>query len=118
MNRKDEKLKELTAARFRAARESAGLSQGQVAQKLAMHRPTISEIEAGRRAVTSAELRKFATLFGVEIWWLSGADPEENQDAALARYEVAARALSKLKPQDFENVMALLSTLRNGRSEE
>ena len=40
--------KSTIAARIRAAREAAGLSQGQVARKLKMHRPTISEIEAGR----------------------------------------------------------------------
>ena len=43
-------MKECIASRLRSAREMAGLSQGQVAKMLGMHRPTISEIEAGRRS--------------------------------------------------------------------
>ena len=37
------------AERLRLAREQAGLSQGQVAKLLDLHRPTISEIEVTRR---------------------------------------------------------------------
>lgn len=106
------------AARFRAAREDAGLSQGQVARKMEMHRPTISEIEAGRRSLSSDELGEFAKLFGVETWWLACADPEEKQDAAMARYELAARNLSKLKDEDFDNVMKLLTSLRQGAKDD
>jgi transcriptional regulator with XRE-family HTH domain len=111
-------LKALIAARIRAAREAAGLSQGQVAIKLNMHRPTISEIEAGRRNVSTEELNRFASLYEVETWWLSGADPEEGHDAAMARYEVAARQLSRMKPEDFESLMEMLSTFRKSRSSD
>jgi hypothetical protein len=80
-----------------------------------MHRPTISD--RGRSAKDDIdELGEFAKLFGVETWWLACADPEENQDIAMARYELAARHLSKLKDEDFDNVMTLLSSLR--KSEE
>ena len=50
------------ASRLRLARERAGLSQGQVAKLVAMHRPSVSEIEAGRRSVTAEELTKFAKI--------------------------------------------------------
>lgn len=108
---KDES-RSIVAVRIRAARESAGLSQGQVALKLDMHRPTISEIEAGRRKVTSFELVEFAKLYGVETWWLSGADPEDGHDVATVKYELAARELSKLKDEDFGRLMTILSTMR------
>ena len=39
------------AERIREARTLAGLSQGQVAKMMGMHRPSISEIEAGNRRV-------------------------------------------------------------------
>ena len=42
--------------RLREARKLAGLTQGQAAMKMEMHRPTISEIEAGNRNVTVTEL--------------------------------------------------------------
>jgi transcriptional regulator with XRE-family HTH domain len=109
---KDNEVKQVIAARIKAARKAAGLSQGQVAKKLDMHRPTISEIEAGRRSVTSDELGRFATLFGVETWWLSCADPEEERQASLAKYQIAARHLSKMKDEDFDILMRLLSSLK------
>lgn len=107
-----EDLKAAIAARLRAAREAAGLSQGQAAKKLDLHRPTVSEIEAGRRSVSAEELAAFARLYGVETWWLSCADPEDRASADMARYQLAARQLSKMKPADFDRLMELLSGLR------
>jgi transcriptional regulator with XRE-family HTH domain len=96
--------------RLRLAREQAGLSQGQVASLLDMHRPTISEIEAGRRKVSSDELKRFAKLFDVDLRWLAGesgglANPDD-------RVLLAARELAKLKQDDIDKVLKLLRTLR------
>jgi transcriptional regulator with XRE-family HTH domain len=101
------------AARMRAAREAAGLSQGQVARKLKMHRPTISEIEAGRRTVTAEELPVFGKMYGVETWWLACAEPEEKLDADMAKYHLAARHLSKMKQSDFDRLMELIQMMRS-----
>jgi transcriptional regulator with XRE-family HTH domain len=60
------------AERLREARKAAGLSQGQVAKLLQMHRPTISEIEAGNRRVSAEELVKFAETYDVTVSWLLG----------------------------------------------
>ena len=109
--------KSIIATRLRVAREDAGLSQGQVAKKLNLHRPTVSEIEAGRRSVSAEELSQFAHLYGVETWWLACADPEEQHDIDMARYQLAARKLSKMKPDDFENLMNLLSSMRKNEGD-
>jgi len=101
------------AARMRAAREAAGLSQGQVARKLKMHRPTISEIEAGRRTLTAEELTIFAKLYGVETWWLACAEREAKLDADMAKYHLAARHLSKMKQPDFDRLMELIQMMRS-----
>jgi transcriptional regulator with XRE-family HTH domain len=93
-------------ARLRSARERAGLSQGQTARLLGVHRPTISEIEAGRRAVKADELTRLADLYGVTISWLTGADSETPQHVLLA-----ARKMSKLKEPDLERVLQLIETL-------
>src|SRR5712692_6304557 len=70
------------AERLREARTAAGLSQGQVAKKLGMHRPTVTEIEASRRKVSAEELRQFADLYGVSKDWLvDGADNSQSSDA-------------------------------------
>ena len=60
------------ASRLRLSREMAGLTQGQVAKSFDWHRPTVSEIEAGRRRVSAEELATLAEIYGVNIPWLVG----------------------------------------------
>lgn len=60
--------------RLRAAREAAGLTQAEVAEHLALSRPTISQIESGNRTVTALELDRLAALFGREIRDLLGKE--------------------------------------------
>lgn len=52
------------ARRLREAREAAGFSQEQVAKALHLVRPTIAQIEAGKRKVSSIELAALARLYG------------------------------------------------------
>lgn len=96
--------------RLRNAREHAGLSQGQVAKMLDMHRPTISEIEAGRRKVSTDELKEFAKLYDVSVSWLTETESKEQQidDKVL----LAARDLTKLKKDDLDKVLKLLESMR------
>lgn len=101
------------AARLRAAREQAGLSQGQVAKLMKTHRPTISEIEAGRRRVQAEELTTFAKLYHVTTQWLLSEEADEN-GVDEAKVQLAARELAKLKSEDLERVMSLLARLRAG----
>jgi transcriptional regulator with XRE-family HTH domain len=99
------------ASRLRLAREMAGLSQGQVAKMLGLHRPSISELEAGRRKVTAEELTELARIYGIDLSWLVCADADET-DAERDRVELAARELAKLKSEDLDRVLALLTALR------
>jgi transcriptional regulator with XRE-family HTH domain len=103
--------REAIASRLRAAREAAGLSQGQVARELGLHRPTISEMEAGRRRVAAEELATFARLYAVSPTWLSCADTAQ-VDPAEDRLMLAARELSRLKPEDLNRLLDLLKTMR------
>jgi transcriptional regulator with XRE-family HTH domain len=96
--------------RLRLAREQAGLSQGQVARMMRMHRPTVSEIEAGRRRVSAEELAAFARMYEVSVSWLAGSDPEDKE--LDARATLAARELAKLKPKDLDKILHLLATMR------
>jgi transcriptional regulator with XRE-family HTH domain len=96
--------------RLRSARENAGLSQGQVSRLLRLHRPTISEIEAGRRRVSADELALFARTYDVSPTWLVNGT---SADADLEdRVLLAARALAKLSPTDLDNIMKLIKTMR------
>lgn len=99
------------ASRLKTARDHAGLSQGQAASILKMHRPTISEIEAGRRKLSAEELAEFAKLYDVDIDWLARGDSGANKPDK-DRIELAARELSKLRPADLKRVIELLSALK------
>lgn len=95
--------------RLRLAREQAGLSQGQVAKLLGYHRPTISEIEAGRRRVTSEDITAFARTYGVSAAWLLN---ESENDPVV---ELAARELSNLDHADLEKILRLLRSLKKSK---
>jgi transcriptional regulator with XRE-family HTH domain len=98
-------------ARLRLAREQAGLSQGQVAKLMKVHRPTISEIEAGHRRVHAEELPEFAKHYHVSVRWLLGEEGA-GEDLHESKVRLAARELAKLKKDDLDRVMNLLSSLR------
>jgi transcriptional regulator with XRE-family HTH domain len=105
------------AERLREARKAAGLSQGQVAKLLHMHRPTVSEIEAGNRRVSAEELVKFAETYDVTVSWLLG-ETSEQLEMNDPRLQLAARELSKLKPDDLDRLLRLLASMRNSDAEE
>ena len=93
-------------ARLRQAREAAGLSQGQAARLLEMHRPTITEIENETRKVTAGELREFGRLYKVSVEWLVGEPMDQSQ-----KLKLAARKLSALKDKDLDAVLRIIESL-------
>ncbi len=105
------------AGRLRLARETAGLSQGQAAKRLGLHRPTVSEIEAGRRRVTAEEVSAFSQLYSVDANWITAG--AQGPDLGNDKIVLAARQLSKLKDEDLERLMDLIRMLRGsgGRDE-
>lgn len=105
-----ELFRQAIASRLRLAREMAGLTQGQVAKSLGWHRPTVSEIEAGRRKVSAEELSILAELYGVNVPWIIGE--EEESGAASDRAKLAARELSKLKDEDLDRLLQLIRALK------
>lgn len=113
MTEQEEKRK-IIASRLRLSREVAGLTQGQVAKSLDWHRPTVSEMEAGRRRVSAEELTTLAEMYGVGVHWIVG---EEDADSTLAadRVKLAARELSKLREEDLDRVLQLVQALRASR---
>lgn len=95
--------------RIRLAREDAGLTQGQLAKMLGVSRPTVSDIEAGRRKVSAEELGKMADLFGVSTEWLLGRDQSADMSQDLL---LAARHLEKLSAGDLQRVLDLLRRVK------
>lgn len=116
MTEKKADIRDQIAGRLRMARESAGLSQGQVAKRLGMHRPTISEIEAGRRRVSAEEIASFGGLYGVDANWITEGSGSTSQ--GTDRIMLAARQLSKLKDQDLDRLLGLLQMLRGSEGSD
>lgn len=105
--------KKLISSRMTIARERSGLSQSQVAKVLALPRPSISEIEAGRRKVSADELGQFADLYSVDMDWLAGRG-EKRVDEIRDKLYLAARNANGLRDEDLDKVINLLSSLKSG----
>lgn len=111
---KVDETRDVIAGRLREAREQAGLTQGQAAKVVGIHRPSISEIEAGRRRVAAEELVRLADVYGVSVAWLTGEAPETIAPGGES-LNIAARELEKLKPADLEKVLRFIASIK-GRS--
>jgi transcriptional regulator with XRE-family HTH domain len=100
--------------RLKEARKLAGLSQGQVATMLGLHRPSISEIEAGNRKVSAEELNRLCEIYDVSLDWVVGkASGSINPDDP--RLELAARELSKLNPDDLNRLLHVIAAMRSDK---
>jgi transcriptional regulator with XRE-family HTH domain len=112
MSGADEK-KAIIASRLREARKMAGFSQAQVAKILGLHRPSISEAEAGNRRVSAEELVKLAQLYDVSATWLLG-EGADKLDVHETKVQLAARELKKLKSEDLDRLLTILASMRRG----
>ena len=104
-------LRKIISSRLAIARKHSGLSQAQVAHQLSLPRPSITEIEAGRRRVSAEEMVQFADLYQVDLNWLSGQDADQ-ADPVRDRVQLAARNVANLKSEDLEKVIDLLISLK------
>jgi transcriptional regulator with XRE-family HTH domain len=84
---------------------------------MGMHRPTVSEIEAGNRKVSAEELVKLAGLYDAKVTWLLGEAPDL-ASADDPRLQLAARELGKLKPDDLERLLKLIAALKTDDDEK
>ena len=106
---------ERLGANLRRARELANISQLEAGAIVGVHRPTVSEIEAGKRKATAEELAGFAKAYGTTAGWL--LSEETSRDPAIER---AARLLLDLKKEDLSFVLRLIRLLKleNAKSQE
>jgi transcriptional regulator with XRE-family HTH domain len=107
-------VKTVIAERIRKAREMSGLSQAQAAKLLGLHRPSITEVEAGNRKVSAEEITKFASLYKVDVSWLLGESADQINPNE-GRLQLAAREMKKLKPEDLETVLSVIASIRGSR---
>ncbi|MFL5382787.1 MAG: helix-turn-helix domain-containing protein [Longimicrobiaceae bacterium] len=89
------------AARLRDARQAIGLTQAQVAEQLGLHRPAVSEMEAGRRGITSEELYELSRILGIPVSTLLEGGPEDQAEAVLFRKGEIAGPEARLAVRRF-----------------
>jgi transcriptional regulator with XRE-family HTH domain len=75
---------EIVARNIRAIRSWQRMRQSDMAARMGVSRPTLSAIEAGRRAVTVADLPVVCAVLGVTLDDLfRGVDPEVRRTLGL-----------------------------------
>lgn len=94
------------AERLRLAREQANLSQEEVAEKLSLPRPAISQIENGRRRVEALELARLAKLYRCPMSYFA------EEPAGSERLETLNRTAASLSEKDREEVLRFAEYLR------
>lgn len=96
------------AKRLKAAREYLQLSQEYVAKQMNLHRTSLVAIEAGKRKVSSIELKQFAEIYGRTTDELLYGRQETEEAKAL----VFARTFAELSEQDQQEIMNLIEFKR------
>lgn len=96
--------------RLKEARNNVGMYQEDAARSMEMSRPTLSAIEAGKRAVTAEEIKDFVGLYHVTTnWLLFGADQEEeNRMQKLGAYY---QLFMKLSGQEQKEVIQFMKQI-------
>jgi transcriptional regulator with XRE-family HTH domain len=102
---------ERVGAHLRLARERAGFTQTAVARRLHMRRPSIGEIERGRRPVKVHELDALAELYSVRPSFLTrGVGPKDEQLVMLV-----AEELAELQSTDLDRLDRAIRIVRTRR---
>lgn len=102
--------------RLRRSREYLGLSQSEVAEYLGLSRPAITNMESGRRKVSTFELARLAKLYRQPYEFFLGDVPEIAEDTTTT---ALFRATRELSDRDREQVLRFAQFLRNaGRAPE
>lgn len=96
--------------RLRRSREYLGFSQGEVAEHMSLSRPAITNIEAGRRKVSTFELARLAALYRQQYDFFLGDAPEVAQDETTGALFRTAQELSE---RDKQQVLRFAEFLRN-----
>jgi transcriptional regulator with XRE-family HTH domain len=98
--------------RLRESREYLGLSQQEVAERLGISRPAVTHMEAGKRKVSTLELRQLASLYRRPYEWLVG----ETRDAGVPEDQLTRalyRTTRELSDRDREQLLRFAQFLRD-----
>ena len=108
----NKEIYKMIGARIRSARESVGLSQEQLANKMGFSSPaSISHFEAGMRKISIADLHKLSRTLGTPIeFFISTHQPHDTQ---MKHFRLRAEAI---RPSEREVVASFLAfAAKNGK---
>ena len=100
------------AQKLKTAREEAGLSQEDVAEKLGLPRPAISQMENGNRKVQALELARLAKLYGKSLADFADEEPQDT-----SRLDALHRTAKDLSEKDRDEVLRFAEFLRQKAEE-
>lgn len=115
-NRDVDPEQERLATRLREAREYLGLSQEFVAIQLGVPRASISALEAGKRKVSSLELRDLARLYKRPLSYFLAEGEEVFGNSVDDTVRALFRATKKLSAEDRQQVLRFAEFLRGAGS--
>ncbi|MFZ5901735.1 helix-turn-helix domain-containing protein [Desulforudis sp. DRI-14] len=102
--------------RIRALREQHGLTQDELARAIDVSRPVVTKIEAGKKALSSLELRRIADRLGTSTDYLTRNVEEGNM---LGRFRTGAETggeeLKDCLPEIERLVVEVLGQIRMWR---
>ncbi|MEM7140982.1 MAG: helix-turn-helix transcriptional regulator [Actinomycetota bacterium] len=105
--------------RIAEARDSAGLTQGQLGEHLGVLEDTVQDWETGRLAARSNMLARIAGVLGVSLSWLvigHGVAPTDDEDPRVRELRetvLDVRAQLAALSQDLDRVLAGLGQISN-----
>ena len=108
-----DKARQRLAEKLRLAREERGLSQEEVAAKLGIPRPAVSQMERGHRRVEALELARLAKLYQRSLSFFAEEEP-----VGTSRLSLLQRATADLSEKDREEVLRFAEFLREKASKE
>jgi Zn-dependent peptidase ImmA (M78 family)/transcriptional regulator with XRE-family HTH domain len=105
--------KDELARRIKTAREAAGLTQAEIATEIGVSRSAVTEIESGRRGVSSLELERIAFLVGRDMKdFLADEFREEDVLNALFRAQPETIGSAAVLPR-LRHCLELARALQN-----
>lgn len=90
--------------RLKKARESRGINQQSAADFLKIPRTAVTQIEAGKRSVSTLELTKFAKLYRYPISYFLDEAAENEEDIDVTLYRAAPELNQPTQQQIFRYV--------------
>ena len=96
--------------RLKKARNNIGMYQEDAARSMGMSRPTLSAIEAGKRAVTAEEIREFSALYKVTTDWILYGNDQKDMEC-MQRLGVYYQLFTKLGEQQQKEILEIMKKM-------